>query len=124
MGYKRICDSRYNQVLNGCMFGAVTVLRHSRLSFHCAASYNLQMSSVNPAAITSATFLDMLRMASNKNDSMLCVGLDPEPARFPGKLKGDSSKIYDFCAAIVGHQLLQLRLGAVRCKVGDLGFEG
>lgn len=59
------------------------------------------MSSVNPAATTSATFLDMLRMASNKNDSMLCVGLDPEPARFPGKLKGDSSKIYDFCAAIV-----------------------
>ena len=32
---------------------------------------------------------------------MLCVGLDPEPARFPGKLKGDAGKIYDFCAAII-----------------------
>jgi orotidine-5'-phosphate decarboxylase len=32
---------------------------------------------------------------------MLCVGLDPEPTRFPGRLKGDANKIYDFCAAIV-----------------------
>ena len=28
-------------------------------------------------------------------------GLDPEPARFPGDWKGDASKIFDFCAAIV-----------------------
>ena len=32
---------------------------------------------------------------------MLCVGLDPEPSKFPAGMKGDSSKIYDFCAAIV-----------------------
>ena len=43
----------------------------------------------------------MLRAAGEKNQSMLCVGLDPEPARFPGNLRGDASKIYDFCAAIV-----------------------
>ncbi len=47
------------------------------------------------------TFLDMLSAAERQNNSMLCVGLDPEPARFPGKLKNDASKIYDFCAAIV-----------------------
>ena len=47
------------------------------------------------------TFLDMLRAAERQNNSMLCVGLDPEPAKFPGALKGDASKIYDFCAAIV-----------------------
>jgi orotidine-5'-phosphate decarboxylase len=29
------------------------------------------------------------------------VGLDPDPARFPAHLKGDASRIYDFCAAIV-----------------------
>jgi orotidine-5'-phosphate decarboxylase len=29
------------------------------------------------------------------------VGLDPEPTKFPDHLKGDSNKIYDFCAAIV-----------------------
>ena len=46
-------------------------------------------------------FLDMLRNAERQNGSMLCVGLDPEPARFPAALKGDASKIYDFCAAIV-----------------------
>ncbi len=47
------------------------------------------------------TFLDMLRTAERQNGSMLCVGLDPEPTRFPGSLKGDASKIFDFCAAIV-----------------------
>jgi orotidine-5'-phosphate decarboxylase len=47
------------------------------------------------------TFLEMLRAAERQNDSMLCVGLDPDPARFPGALKDDASKIYDFCAAIV-----------------------
>jgi orotidine-5'-phosphate decarboxylase len=46
-------------------------------------------------------FLDMLRNAERQNGSMLCVGLDPEPARFPSSLKGDASKIYDFCAAVV-----------------------
>jgi orotidine-5'-phosphate decarboxylase len=47
------------------------------------------------------TFLEMLRAAERQNNSMLCVGLDPDPAKFPGALKGDASKIYDFCAAIV-----------------------
>lgn len=47
------------------------------------------------------TFLDMLGAASRQNASMLCVGLDPEPSRFPGKLQGNANKIYDFCAAIV-----------------------
>ena len=47
------------------------------------------------------TFLDMLRAAERQNASMLCVGLDPEPTKFPERIKGDSNKIYDFCAAIV-----------------------
>ena len=46
-------------------------------------------------------FLDMLATAERDNSSMLCVGLDPEPTRFPGRLKGDANKIYDFCAQIV-----------------------
>ena len=46
-------------------------------------------------------FVDMLARAERQNRSMLCVGLDPEPARFPAHLKGDASRIYDFCAAIV-----------------------
>jgi orotidine-5'-phosphate decarboxylase len=47
------------------------------------------------------TFLDKLANAQQKNGSLLCVGLDPEPAKFPGQLKGDASRIYDFCARIV-----------------------
>ena len=46
-------------------------------------------------------FLDQLRHAETQNQSMLCIGLDPEPAKFPAALRGDASKIYDFCAAIV-----------------------
>lgn len=47
------------------------------------------------------TFLDMLRHAERQNRSLLCVGLDPDPARFPAHLKNDATRIYDFCAAIV-----------------------
>jgi orotidine-5'-phosphate decarboxylase len=47
------------------------------------------------------TFLDQLRTAERQNGSLLCVGLDPEPSKFPAHLQGDASKIYDFCAAIV-----------------------
>jgi len=47
------------------------------------------------------TFLDMLRGAEQRNGSLLCVGLDPDPARFPGGLRGDAGRIHDFCAAIV-----------------------
>lgn len=46
-------------------------------------------------------FLDQLGAAERQNQSLLCVGLDPDPARFPAHLKNDASKIYDFCAAIV-----------------------
>ena len=46
-------------------------------------------------------FTDTLQAASLRNDSTLCVGLDPEPAKFPGAWKGDASKVFDFCARIV-----------------------
>jgi orotidine-5'-phosphate decarboxylase len=47
------------------------------------------------------TFLEQLRAAEQHNGSMLCVGLDPEPTKFPTHWRGDASKIFDFCAAIV-----------------------
>ena len=46
-------------------------------------------------------FLDQLRAAERANDSMLCVGLDPEPARFPAGVARDADGIYEFCARIV-----------------------
>jgi orotidine-5'-phosphate decarboxylase len=47
------------------------------------------------------TFLQMLQAAQQRNRSMLCVGLDPEPTRFPARLKHDAGRIFDFCARIV-----------------------
>ena len=47
------------------------------------------------------TFADMLARAERINNSLLCVGLDPEPAKFPGAWKGDPARIFDFCSAIV-----------------------
>ncbi|THU05148.1 orotidine-5'-phosphate decarboxylase [Lampropedia puyangensis] len=46
-------------------------------------------------------FVDMLKDAATRNQSMLCVGLDPEPARFPAPWQGSAAHIYEFCAAIV-----------------------
>ncbi|MGH6645564.1 orotidine-5'-phosphate decarboxylase [Aquabacterium sp.] len=47
------------------------------------------------------SFTQQLQHAQAHNDSMLCVGLDPEPSRFPGAWKDQPARIYDFCAAIV-----------------------
>jgi orotidine-5'-phosphate decarboxylase len=46
-------------------------------------------------------FTAQLARAETANDSMLCVGLDPDPAKFPGSWQGDPARIFDFCATIV-----------------------
>ncbi len=46
-------------------------------------------------------FTDQLARAERLNDSLLCVGLDPEPDKFPQPWQGDAARIFDFCAAIV-----------------------
>jgi len=47
------------------------------------------------------TFMQTLAQAWRKNDSLVCVGLDPEPAKFPAHLRGDPDAIFAFCRAIV-----------------------
>ena len=47
------------------------------------------------------TFIARLAAAERANGSMLCVGLDPDPARFPEPMRGDPRRIFDFCARIV-----------------------
>ena len=47
------------------------------------------------------TFIKKLSDAWAANDSMLCVGLDPDINRFPAHLKGRSDAIFTFCKAIV-----------------------
>lgn len=47
------------------------------------------------------SFIASLNAAWARNDSLLCVGLDPDPAKFPAHLKGRPDAIFEFCASIV-----------------------
>jgi len=47
------------------------------------------------------TFMQALRKRWNDSGSLVCVGLDPEPAKFPKGFAGDDAGVYDFCRAIV-----------------------
>jgi orotidine-5'-phosphate decarboxylase len=46
-------------------------------------------------------FVTSLQAAWARNDSLLCVGLDPDPAKFPAHLQGRAEAILEFCRAIV-----------------------
>ena len=47
------------------------------------------------------TFIESLNAAWTANNSLLCVGLDPDPAKFPAQFKGQPDAIFDFCTSIV-----------------------
>jgi orotidine-5'-phosphate decarboxylase len=47
------------------------------------------------------TFIDQLSSAWTANDSLLCVGLDPDIARLPPHLKDRPDAVFQFCKAIV-----------------------
>ena len=47
------------------------------------------------------TFIEKLNRAWTDNQSMLMVGLDPDPARLPLELAGKPGAIFEFCKAIV-----------------------
>ena len=47
------------------------------------------------------TFLELLGAATAQHHSLLCVGLDPEPSRLPHHFRGNASRLFEFCAAIV-----------------------
>lgn len=46
-------------------------------------------------------FMTALADAWRDRDSLLCVGLDPDPARFPRHLAGRPDAIFEFCREIV-----------------------
>jgi len=46
-------------------------------------------------------FMQSLQTAWTRNNSLVCVGLDPEPAKFPAHLKNRPDAVFEFCAAIV-----------------------
>jgi len=47
------------------------------------------------------TFLETLDRAWQRNGSLVCVGLDPEPGRLPAPLRGHADGVFEFCKAIV-----------------------
>jgi orotidine-5'-phosphate decarboxylase len=47
------------------------------------------------------SFMQQLRRRWRDADSLLCVGLDPEPARFPAHLRDEPDAVFAFCRAIV-----------------------
>ncbi|MDN5843019.1 MAG: orotidine-5'-phosphate decarboxylase [Alcaligenaceae bacterium] len=47
------------------------------------------------------SFIKKLHNAWQTTDSLLMVGLDPDPARFPRELQGHPQAIFEFCRAIV-----------------------
>ncbi len=51
--------------------------------------------------MTRPPFTAQLAAAEARARSLLCVGLDPEPARFPAPWRNDARRIFDFCAGIV-----------------------
>ena len=46
-------------------------------------------------------FIDKLHAAERAHQSLLCVGLDPDPAKLPGAWRGQPDRVFDFCARIV-----------------------
>ncbi|MFZ5637458.1 MAG: orotidine-5'-phosphate decarboxylase [Pseudomonadota bacterium] len=47
------------------------------------------------------SFMDRLRTRWDAADTLVCVGLDPEPAKFPAKFAHDPDAIFHFCRDIV-----------------------
>ena len=46
------------------------------------------------------TFMQALKDRWSTSHSLVCVGLDPEPAKFPQRFAGDPDAVFDFCSAI------------------------
>jgi orotidine-5'-phosphate decarboxylase len=51
--------------------------------------------------VSERDFQDLLARAAHDHDSLVCVGLDPEPERFPPHLRGRPDAILEFNKAIV-----------------------
>ena len=47
------------------------------------------------------TFMQALQRRWSASGSLVCVGLDPEPAKFPARFAGDRDAVFGFCRDIV-----------------------
>ncbi len=46
-------------------------------------------------------FMQQLRQRWSEANTLVCVGLDPEPAKFPVRFAGDADAVFSFCRDIV-----------------------
>ena len=46
-------------------------------------------------------FMQQLRQRWDDAGTLVCVGLDPEPAKFPARFRGDPDGVFAFCRAVV-----------------------
>jgi orotidine-5'-phosphate decarboxylase len=47
------------------------------------------------------TFVENLKTRWHRSNSLVCVGLDPEPGKFPAHLRTNPDAVFTFCRAIV-----------------------
>src|SRR5690606_21192439 len=50
---------------------------------------------------TPMSFMQQLRQRWDDSGSLVCVGLDPEPAKFPARFASDADAVFGFCRDIV-----------------------
>ena len=58
---------------------------------------------VHAGAAPVKRFVERLAHAWKVNDSLVCVGLDPEPERFPAHLARGAAAIFEFNRAIIDY---------------------
>ena len=56
---------------------------------------------VGPFRENRMTFIDKLAAAWRTNNTLLCVGLDPDVSRFPAHLRERADGIFEFCKTII-----------------------
>ena len=47
-------------------------------------------------------FTDRLRQSQENHNSLICVGLDPDPLKLPRHLQGNDDGVAQFCRGIIG----------------------
>lgn len=67
--------------------------------------------------LTATRFVDKLRAAQERNASLLCVGLDPDPRRFPASVGSGAQAIAAFNRAII-----EATSDIAACYKPNLGF--
>lgn len=46
-------------------------------------------------------FIDALKQRWQQHDTLVCVGLDPEPSKFPAHLRDKPDAVFEFCRTII-----------------------